>query len=127
MNSNSTKIIVEVGQAHDGSIGIAHSFIDALAGLDIDVVKFQTHIAEAESSSYEPFRIKFSYEDDTRFDYWKRMSFSKNHWESLKNHCERYNFEFLSTPTCIAAVDLLEDIGIKFYKIGSGDLSNLLL
>ena len=127
MNSNSTKIIVEVGQAHDGSIGIAHSFIDALAGLDIDLVKFQTHIAEAESSSYEPFRINFSYEDDTRFDYWKRMSFSKNHWESLKNHCEKYNFEFLSTPTCIAAVDLLEDIGIKCYKIGSGDLSNLLL
>ena len=57
-------IIAEVGQAHDGSLGNAHAFIDALAGTGVNIIKFQTHIAEAESRINEPFRIKFSYEDE---------------------------------------------------------------
>ena len=65
-----TFVIAEVGQAHDGSLGIAHSYIDALAGTGVDAIKFQTHIAEAESSKHEEFRVKFSYEDKTRYDYW---------------------------------------------------------
>ena len=74
-------IIAEIGLAHDGSIGIAHSFVDALAETGVDVIKFQTHIAEAESSKYEKFRVNFSYKDKTRFDYWKRMEFSLNEWK----------------------------------------------
>lgn len=58
-------IIAEIAQAHDGSLGIAHSYIDALATTGVDAIKFQTHIAEAESSPYKPFRVKFSYEDET--------------------------------------------------------------
>ena len=54
-------LIAEIAQAHDGSLGIAHSYIDALADVGVDAIKFQTHIAEAESSSFEPFRVKFSY------------------------------------------------------------------
>ena len=34
------------------------------------------------------FIRQFSYEDKTRFDYWKRMEFSEKHWTELKNHCE---------------------------------------
>ena len=67
-------VIAEVGQAHDGSLGILHSYIDAVSETGADAIKFQTHIAEAESSP-EPFRVKFSYEDKTRYDYWKRMSY----------------------------------------------------
>ena len=51
-------IIAEIGQAHEGSLGIAHSYIDALADTGVNAVKFQTHIAEAESSEYEPFRLR---------------------------------------------------------------------
>ena len=58
-----TEIIAEIGQAHDGSLGLLHSYIDSLAKLDIDTIKFQTHIAEAESSEHEKFRIKFRYQD----------------------------------------------------------------
>ena len=38
-------IIAEVGQTHDGSLGVAHAFIDAIANAGADAVKFQTHIA----------------------------------------------------------------------------------
>ena len=42
-------IIGEIAQAHDGSLGTAHAYIDAVASTGADAVKFQTHIAEAES------------------------------------------------------------------------------
>lgn len=124
---NKTFIIAEIAQAHDGSLGILHSYIDSIAKTDVDAIKFQTHIAEAESSINEPFRKNFSYVDKTRFDYWKRMSFSLKEWKEIKAHCEDCGIEFMSSPFSIAAVDLLEEIGITRYKIGSGEVTNLLM
>ena len=121
------EIIAEVGQAHEGSLGIALSYIDALAEAGVDTVKFQVHIADAESSIYEPFRIRFSKQDKSRFDYWKRMEFRIEEWESIKYRCEEKGVEFLASPFSNAAVDLLEDIGVKRYKIGSGEVNNFLL
>jgi len=121
------KIIAEIAQAHDGSLGILHSYIDALAETGVDVIKFQTHIAEAESSEYEPFRVNFSYVDKTRYDYWKRMEFTLEQWKEIKTHCDEKNLEFMSSPFSNLAVDWLEDVGVKQYKIGSGEVSNLLL
>jgi N,N'-diacetyllegionaminate synthase len=122
-----TFIIAEVAQAHEGSLGIAHSYIDALADVGVDAVKFQTHIADAESSEFEQFRVKFSYEDSTRFDYWKRMEFTDSQWGELKSHCDQKGIEFISSPFSIAAVQLLETIGVKQYKIGSGEINNYLM
>jgi len=120
-------IIAEIAQAHNGSIDVAHAYIDALAKTGVDAIKFQTHIAEAESSIYEPFRIKFSKQDATRFDYWKRMEFKLKQWKALKQHCDEVGLEFMSSPFSNAAVDLLEEVGVKRYKVGSGEVSNLLL
>ena len=121
------KIITEIAQAHDGSLGMAHSYIDAISKTGVDAIKFQTHIAEAESSIYEPFRVKFSKQDATRFDYWKRMEFNLEQWKGLKQHCDEVGLEFMSSPFSNAAVDLLEQVGIGCYKIGSGEVNNLLL
>lgn len=120
-------IIAEVAQAHDGSLGILHSFIDALADTGVDAVKFQIHIPEAESSVHEPFRVNFSYEDETRYDYWKRMSFTEEQWIQVKNHCDRVGLEFMASPFSQAAVDLLEKLNVKRYKIGSGEVTNFLM
>jgi N,N'-diacetyllegionaminate synthase len=122
-----TQIIAEIAQAHEGSLGIAHSYIDTLSDAGVDVIKFQTHIAHAESSSDEQFRVNFSYEDKTRFDYWKRMEFTAEQWAGLKNHCEDKNVEFMSSPFSVEAVELLEKLNVKRYKIGSGELSNYLM
>jgi N,N'-diacetyllegionaminate synthase len=120
-------IIAEIAQSHEGSLGILHSYIEALADTGIDAIKFQTHIAKAESSEYEPFRIKFSYEDDTRYDYWKRMEFTLEQWKGIKKHCDEVGLEFISSPFSNMAVDWLEEIGVKKYKIGSGEVSNFLM
>lgn len=126
-NTVSPYIIAEIGQAHEGSLGILYSYIDALATTGVDAVKFQLHIAEAESSLQEPFRVKFSYEDMTRFDYWKRMSFTLGQWKEIKSHCDAVGLEFICSPFSNLAVDWLEEIGVQRYKIGSGEITNFLL
>jgi N,N'-diacetyllegionaminate synthase len=120
-------VIAEIGQAHEGSLGMVHSYIDALSTSGIDAIKFQMHIAEAESSLEEPFRIKFSYEDATRFDYWKRMSFTLQQWKEIKDHCDAVGLEFICSPFSNLAVDWLEEIRVQRYKIGSGEITNFLL
>lgn len=116
-------ICAEIAQMHDGSIGIAHSMVDALAKTGVDIVKFQTHIADAESSEWEKFRIPFSYEDKSRYDYWRRMEFTYNQWKTLKEHVEDLGMQFLSTPFSIEAIELLEHLGVSAYKIGSGEVN----
>ncbi len=69
-------LIAEVAQAHDGSLGTAHAFVDAAARAGADAIKFQTHLAEAESTRDEPFRVPFSRQDSSRYEYWQRTAFS---------------------------------------------------
>ena len=115
-------VVGEVAQAHDGSLGTAHAFIDAMANAGADAVKFQTHIAHAESSAQEPFRVKFSQQDATRYDYWQRMEFTAEQWQGLADHAHQRGLLFLSSPFSEEAVDLLERIGMPAWKIASGGL-----
>ena len=120
-------MIAEVAQAHDGSLGCAHAYIDAAAQAGADAVKFQTHIASEESTLDEPWRVKFSRQDETRYDYWKRMEFSSTQWKELFLHCKERNVEFISSPFSLEAVELLYDIGMRLWKIASGEIYNPML
>ena len=117
-------VIAEISQNHDGSLGQAHAFIDAVATTGADAIKFQTHIAEEESSIYEPFRIKFSYEDNSRYDYWKRMEFTEEQWMGLYEHAVSMGLDFLSSPFSEKALDILENIGVPAWKFGAGEVFN---
>ncbi len=118
-------VVGEVAQAHDGSLGAAHAFVDAIADAGADAIKFQTHIAAAESTAAEPFRVHFSSQDATRYDYWKRMEFTEAQWQGLARHAQERGLLFLSSPFSIAAVDLLERVGMPAWKIASGEISNV--
>jgi N,N'-diacetyllegionaminate synthase len=118
------QVIAEIAQAHDGSLGMAHSFIDSVADAGADGVKFQTHIAAAESTAQEQWRIKFSPQDASRFDYWKRMEFTEDQWLSLKTHAEQRRLHFLSSPFSVEAAQLLKNIGMTVWKVASGELDN---
>jgi N,N'-diacetyllegionaminate synthase len=118
-------IIAEVAQTHDGSLGQAHAFIDAVAVTGADAIKFQTHIAEAESTRDEPFRIQFSRQDKTRFDYWQRTGFTVEQWAGLADHAREKGLVFLSSPFSTEAVVLLDHLGMVAWKVGSGEVSNL--
>ena len=125
--NNKPYLIAEIAQAHDGSLGILHSYIDAVAKTGVQAIKFQMHIAEAESSIHEPFRVKFSKEDATRYDYWKRMEFTLKQWKDIKKHCDEVGLDFICSPFSNLAVDWLEEVGVHTYKVGSGEVNNLLL
>jgi len=118
-------IIGEVGLSHDGSLGLAHAFIDEVARGGADAVKFQTHIATAESTPAEPFRVKFSKQDATRYEYWKRIEFSEPQWKGLADHARDKGLIFLSSPFSTEAVDLLSRIGMSMWKVGSGEVSTV--
>ena len=124
IKENTVYIIAEVSQNHDGSLGQAHAFIDAVAGTGVDAIKFQTHIAEAESTPDEPFRVKFSYEDETRYDYWKRMEFTGEQWKGLYWHADEKGLDFLSSAFSVEAFEMLQEIGIPAWKLGSGEIFN---
>ncbi len=117
-------LIAEVAQAHDGSLGTAHAFVDAAADAGADAIKFQTHIADAESTRDEPFRVKFSRQDETRFDYWKRMEFTPEQWAGLKTHADERGLAFLSSAFSTAAVDLLRNLGVPAWKVASGEVNS---
>ncbi|MEA2558523.1 MAG: hypothetical protein QOH06_27 [Acidobacteriota bacterium] len=120
-------VIGEVAQAHDGSLGTAHAFIDAIAAAGADAVKFQTHIAAAESTQREPWRVRFSPQDESRYDYWKRMEFTEEQWAGLKTHAEERGLLFLSSPFSVEAAEMLERLGMKAWKVASGEVSNPML
>jgi N-acetylneuraminate synthase len=120
-----TLIIGEVAQAHDGSLGAAHAFIDAIADAGADAVKFQTHIAAAESTPAEPWRARFSRQDDTRYQYWERMEFTEPQWHGLRTHAGERGLLFLSSPFSPEAVDVLRRVGVDAWKVASGEVANL--
>ncbi len=117
-------IIGEVAQAHDGSLGLAHAFIDTIAAAGADAVKFQTHIAAAESTLAEPWRVRFSLQDASRYAYWQRMEFSAEQWAGLKAHADERGLLFLSSPFSLAAVDLLTHVGVAAWKVASGEVGS---
>jgi N,N'-diacetyllegionaminate synthase len=117
-------VIAEIAQAHDGSLGIAHKFIDAIAKAGADAVKFQTHFADAESSPLEPFRIKFSPQDATRYDYWKRLEFTDEQWAELARHCREKGVVFLSSAFSMRAAELLQRLDMPAWKVASGEIGN---
>jgi N-acetylneuraminate synthase len=125
LGSGRCLVVGEVAMSHDGSLGLAHAFIDAIADAGADAVKFQTHIAAAESTPSEPFRVKFSRQDASRYDYWQRMEFSENEWRGLATHCGERNVLFISSPFSFEAIDLLQRVGQPLWKIASGEVSNV--
>ena len=118
-------MIAEVAQSHDGSLGTAHAFIDAAAGAGAGAIKFQTHLAAAESTPSEPWRVPFSPQDETRYDYWKRMEFTEPQWEGLAAHAADAGLLFMSSAFSVEAVELLQRVGMPVWKVASGEVGNI--
>lgn len=122
--NKSIYIIAEIGNTHEGSLGLAKQFIKAAADCGVDAVKFQIHDFDAESLDSAPNPPYFK--DETRKEYFERTAFTKNEWQVLKDYAEKgCNVKFLASPFSNDAVDLLSSIGVKTYKIASGEVTNL--
>ena len=121
---NDIYIIAEIGNTHEGSLGLAKQFIKVAAECGVDAVKMQTHIFEAESLPCAPNPPYFK--DETREEYFERTSFTLEQWKELKRYTENdLKIDFFSSPFSLEAVDLLEKIGMNIYKIASGEVNNI--
>ena len=117
-------IIGEVAQAHEGSVMLAHSYIDAIADAGADAVKFQCHIAEAESTPDEPWRVKPMWpQDASRYDYWKRMDFSYDQWVDIRAHTSDRGLALIVSPFSVEAVERLVPL-VDAWKVASGEITN---
>jgi len=103
---------------------MAHAYVDAVAETGAAAIKFQTHIASEESTLDEPFRVRFSYQDETRYDYWKRMEFTEEQWAGLAEHARQQGLVFLCSAFSVKAVKMLRDLGMPAWKIGSGEVNS---
>ncbi len=116
-------VIAEVGSIHDGSFGNAQKLIEVASQCRADAVKFQTHIAAAETLRDAPMPPYFK--GEPRYEYFERTGFRRGQWHALQSCCHEKQIGFLSSPFSIEAVELLESIDVSRYKVPSGEVSNL--
>ncbi len=123
-SKSNTKIIAEIGLSHEGSLGLAIALAKSAIMHGSDIVKFQAHFPEFESSKSEKFRTPFSHQDSTRWDYWQRTGFSYENWIYLKNEVEKAGGIFAVSVFSKQALDFFLSQKIQVIKLGSGDLTN---
>ena len=117
----SCPIVVEVGQAHEGSENLAHAFIEEAAKSGADAIKFQLHFAEDESSSVEQVRSRGIYGRETRFEYWKRHEFSREVVEDLIEHSRDLGLLVGFSTFSLRGLDELSELEFDFLKVGSAE------
>ena len=103
---------------------MAMAFVKAMARVGVDAVKFQTHLADAESTDRERFRVNVFPQDSTRPDYWRRTAFTKQQWIELADFTREQGLIFLSSPFSELAVEWLEACDVPAWKVASGEIGN---
>ena len=123
-----TIIIAEAGVNHNGSIKIARDLIDVACDAGADYVKFQTFKAESLSTVHAEkadYQKKLTAKGESQFTMLKKLELSLKDHKSLIDYSKRKNIKFLSTAFDIDSIDLLNDLDIPFFKIPSGEITNL--
>ena len=119
--------IAEAGVNHNGDLEMAEDLIAASADAGADAVKFQTFsadrvtAADAEKARYQRER---SGGEETQQAMLRRLELNRDEHERLVSCAERHDVTFLSTPFDLQSADLLDELGVAAFKIGSGDLTN---
>ena len=124
---NKTIIIAEAGVNHNGDIETAKRLIDVASDAGADYVKFQTFKAEtivSQNAKKANYQIKNTNDNDTQFEMLKNLELSNSDHEILINYCKKKNIQFFSTAFDLDGVDYLDSLGLKMFKIPSGEITN---
>lgn len=120
-------LIAEAGVNHNGSLSIARSLVDIAADSGVDAIKFQTYKTEklilrsTEKASYQQSNVK---KEESFYEMLKKYELTEGDFKILKEYCDEKGLLFLSTPFDSSSVELLENLNVPAYKIGSGDMNN---
>lgn len=124
---NKVFIIAEAGINHNGSVEIAKRLVDAAVRAGADAVKFQTFKAESLISKNAPkaeYQKKNTNKAETQFEMIKRLELDKNAHRELIKYCKQKGITFLSSPFDLPSIDLLNGLGLRIFKIPSGEITN---
>ena len=122
-----TVIIAEIADSHNGSMETAKRLVDAVKVAGADVAKFQLHLVGKNEVNGKNEMIPGSIEmwDGPLYEILQRNLFTFKMHKEIMEYCEKVGIEYLCTPFCETAVDVLNDLGVKAFKTGSGELDNL--
>ena len=122
------RIIAEAGVNHNGDVGMAKQLIDVAADAGADYVKFQTFNADRQvtrDARKARYQVNANDVSETQYQMLKDLEISSSMHEVLIDHCRKRNINFLSTGFDIESVDLLHSLGLRLFKIPSGEITNL--
>lgn len=125
---NSALIIAEVGVNHNGDLDKAFKLIEIAAKVGADIVKFQTFKSEllaTVNAHKAEYQKKFAGEDESQLEMLRKFQLSPSDHANLYDCCKDHNIEFLSTAFDLPSVRLLSRLGLKRWKIPSGEITNL--
>ncbi len=123
-----TLIIAEAGVNHNGNFEIAKQLVDKAIEAGADIVKFQTCKAENVISRYADkaeYQKVTTGEADSQLDMVRKLMLTYEEYGQLKDYCDEKGIRFLSTAFDLPSVDYLHSIGMKLWKIPSGEITNL--
>ena len=125
---NRVFIIAEAGVNHNGSFDMAVELINKAAESGADCVKFQTFVAENLVSKYAEkadYQKRLTGKDESQYEMIKKLELSFDAFRKLQTYCISKGIIFLSTPFDLQGIDFLQNINIPFWKIPSGEITNL--
>ncbi len=120
-------IIAEAGDNHNGNLENALKLVDKAAEAGADCVKFQTFVTEevisrhAEMAEYQKQNTGI---EESQFDMVKKLELSFEDFRQIQAYCRTKGILFLSTPFDLPSIAFLDDIGVPFFKIPSGEITN---
>lgn len=122
-----TLIIAEAGVNHNGSVDLAKEMIDVAKNAGVDYIKFQTFKSERLVSVYAQkanYQKKTTGSKEGQFEMIKKFELDIQAHKELISYCKKVGIIFISTPFDLESIELLYDLGVEFYKIGSGEITN---
>ena len=125
---NRVILIAEAGPNHNGKLNLAYKLVDIAKKSGADFVKFQTSIPELHISKFAKkanYQIQNTKGNETQLDMAKKISLSFNQFVKIKKYCKKKNIEFLSTPFDLKSINFLNSLNMKYFKIPSGEITNL--
>ena len=128
LNNHRTFIIAEAGVNHNGNLHIAKDMIDVAKSCGADAIKFQTFKTEKSISKHAKkaeYQKVSTDKNETQFDMVKKLELDVSAHRELIDYCKLKGIEFLSTPFDLDSINMLNDLGLKTFKIPSGEITNL--
>lgn len=121
-------IIAEAGVNHDGDLDRALALVEAASEAGADCVKFQTFRADqlaTGAATKACYQIQNTGSAESQVEMLRKLELTPAMHLAVKDRCARLGIEFLSTPFDLGSAQYLWDLGLRRYKIPSGEITNL--